>query len=104
MSEEKFSNREITAMCHSISERLDMHMKLSSDANDEIIELQKYTNGKVGELVKWRERVNGGAAVAGVFMSIIVIPILGWSVWSLVHLPQMIQKAVQEALVVYEIP
>lgn len=63
-----------------------------------------YTNGKVGELIKWRERMNGGAAVAGVFMSVIVIPILAWSVYSLVKLPETIRESVQEALVIYETP
>ena len=86
-----------------LSEHTDVHNEIVGMVGKSNTKLD-YTNGKVGELIKWRERMNGGSAVAGIFMSIIVIPILGWSVWTLIHLPIMIQEAVQDALVVYEIP
>ena len=81
----------------------DVHKNIMDTVSSSNTKLD-YTNGKVGELIKWRERMNGGAAVAGVFMTIIVIPILSWSVYSLVKLPETIRGSVQESLVIYETP
>lgn len=98
---------EMVGGIHDIKNTLESHTGVHNNIMDAVGKSNNkldYTNGKVGELIKWRERINGGMAVAGVFMSIIVIPILAWSVYSLVRLPQTIQESIQEALVVYEIP
>lgn len=61
------------------------------------------TNGSVADINRWRERMNGGAAVAGVFMTFIVIPILAWAIFVLVHITDTIHNSVQEALQAYDI-
>lgn len=68
------------------------------------IELQTTkTNGSVADLNRWRERMNGGAMVAGVFMTIVVMPILCWAIYVLVNLPHTIDDSVQKALQAYDI-
>lgn len=86
-----------------LSEHTDVHNDIAimvEGCNEKL----NYTNGKVGELIKWRERINGGSIVSGIFMSVIVIPILGWCVYSLITLPERINQVVKDALVIYEIP
>lgn len=105
--ENPFTNREITAMFETIKGLLEAHTLVHNDIVTAVGEVDTkvgYTNGKVGELIKWRERINGGAIVAGAFMTVIVIPILGWCVYSLVKLPETIHNSVEEALSVYEVP
>lgn len=68
-------------------------------------------NGKVAaheatnnEFSKWRERVNGGMLASGVFMTVIVIPILLWAVWSLVNFKDSMRAEIKDALSIYEVP
>ncbi len=61
------------------------------------------TNGSVADLNRWRERINGGAMVAGVVMTIIVMPILVYAIITLVNLPTSIDTAVNKALSAYDI-
>lgn len=68
------------------------------------IEIQTtMTNGKVTDINRWRERINGGAIVAGVFMTLIVMPILGWSIFVLVNIKETIHLSVDQALSVYNV-
>lgn len=95
---------ELSGRISNIQETLAEHTNVHTKTLAEV----KYTNGKVGEVMKWRERVNGGALVAGIFMSVVVMPILAWSVYTLVRLPETVrnatQQAVQDALIIYETP
>lgn len=68
------------------------------------IELQTTkTNGSVADLNRWRERMNGGATVAGIFMTFIVIPILAWAIFVLVHINTTINDSIQQALQAYDL-
>lgn len=68
------------------------------------IEIQTtLTNGKVGDINRWRERINGGAVVAGVFMTLIVMPILAWAIFVLVNINTTIHHSIDEALSAYNI-
>ena len=104
MKDEEYTNREISSMFKNIEEKLDMHIDSSQKMHGEILGEVKYTNGKVGELVKWRERVNGGAIVCSIFFSVIVIPVTSWLIYSFIHIPETIKESVQEAVKVYEVP
>lgn len=87
-----YSNREIREKWHDI-------------ANDlaAILAQTTKTNGSVADLNRWRERVNGGAIVAGVFTTVIVIPILAWSLYVLVNIQQTVHESVDQALSAYNI-
>lgn len=87
-----YSNREIREKWHDIAD----------DLQTIIIQTTK-TNGSVADLNRWRERMNGGAIVAGVFMTVIVIPILAWSLYVLVNINQTVHESVDAALSAYNI-
>lgn len=87
-----YSNREIREKWHDITNDL-----------QNILTQTTKTNGSVADINKWRERMNGGATVAGIFMSIVVLPILGWALYVLVNLPNTVHEAVDQALSVYDI-
>lgn len=76
---------------------MEMFADVKKDLTD-IKEQTKKTNGSVADINKWRERVNGGSIVAGIFMTVIVIPILGWALFVLVNLPTTVHQAVDDAL------
>ncbi len=61
------------------------------------------TNGAVADLNKWRERVNGGAIVAGVFMTVAILPILSWALYILLNINSIINQSVAQALSAYQI-
>lgn len=87
-----YSNREIREKWHDIVNRL------------QNIELQTTkTNGSIADINKWRERMNGGAVVAGVFMTTVVVPILAWSLYTLINIDKSVHSAVNEALSAYNI-
>lgn len=41
-------------------------------------------NHRMTKMEKWRERVQAAAITAGVFMGVVIVPILGWGLWLLV--------------------
>ena len=61
------------------------------------------TNGRVTTLEKWRYTILGGMAVS----TMVVIPILGWSLYTLVNLQDKVNiathTAVAQALSAYEV-
>lgn len=114
MPEAPYQNREIKELFKAADDRADaLHDKLmermgvfegnTTDSLDRIETAVNLTNGKVADINRWRERANGGAIVAGVFMTIIVMPILIWSVWVLVNINSIIHKSVDETLSAYNI-
>jgi len=114
MSEEPYKNREIKELFGAADERADaFHEKLmermgvfeenTTSSLDRIEEQTKKTNGAVADINKWRERVNGMGIASGVFMTIIVIPILGWSLYILVNINNTVHQSVDQALSAYNI-
>lgn len=87
-----YSNREIRERWNDISGTLD-EIKIQTTK----------TNGTVADVNKWRERINGGAIVAGVFMTVIVVPILAWSLYVLININATVHDAVDQALSAYTI-
>lgn len=61
------------------------------------------TNGSVADLNRWRERVNGGMTVAGIAATIIVVPILGWAIYTLVNIKDTIHNSIVDTLQAYDI-
>lgn len=86
--DEPYTNREIDSKYQDITDAL---IRIETQTTK--------TNGHVADINKWRERMNGGAVVAGVFMTFVVMPILAWSLIVLVNLPNTINNGIQEALV-----
>lgn len=99
MPESDFTNREINAMFAGVMNKLDDH----SVVHDKILSAVNTTNGKVADIQRWREQVNGGAKVAAFFMAMIVMPILGWSIFVLSQRENKIHDSIDEALSAYEI-
>lgn len=52
-----------------------------------------YTNGKVGELVKWRERATGAGWAFGVFATLVIVPLAGWLLYNQSQEPDRMQAA-----------
>lgn len=75
---------------------------MASDLSEIKVQTIK-TNGAIAEVNRWRERINGGALVAGMFMTFIVMPILAWAIIALVNLPTNVQDSVNKALSAYKI-
>ena len=92
MPEEPYKNRELDERFGGLDEKLDLILRQTTK-----------TNGSVANINRWRERVNGGSMVAGVFMTIVVVPILSWAIYVLVNITSVIHQSVDEALSAYEI-
>lgn len=92
MDDAPYTNREIREKWHDIANDLGA-----------ILTQTTKTNGSIAEINRWRERVNGGAMVASIFMGAIVMPILAWSIYTLVHINGIINSAVHDALQAYNI-
>lgn len=92
MDEQDFTNREIQAMFAEIK-----------DGNSRIETQTKATNGKVADIQKWREQVNGGAKVAAFFSAVLIVPILGWALYTVSTVDERVRSSVNDALSAYEI-
>lgn len=92
LSDKPYTNREIREKWHDIANDL-----------QEIKSQTRLTNGYVADIKRWRERMNGGAIVAGFFMTVIVIPILAWAIYVLVNIQETIHRSVNDALTVYDL-
>ncbi len=109
-----FTNREIKEMLDSTEKRSDaFHTKLMERMDDfedstnktlgRIEDQTLRTNGSIAEINKWRERANGMGIASGVFMAMIVLPILIWSVSVLVNIRETVHDSVDEALSAYDV-
>lgn len=88
MTEDPFSNREITEMFKDITNGLTR------------VEAQTTkTNGRVNDMEKWRAFMTGAMAV----LTTLVVPILAWSIYTLVNIQHTIHQTVDEALSAYNI-
>jgi hypothetical protein len=93
--EANFSNREIKAMFGRIEESLRSH----DNVHNAILSQTTATNGKVANIQKWRERMNGGIIVAA-FVIPTFFGVLGWMAYQIT----IFDEKIQEALSVYERP
>ena len=87
-----YTNREIREKWHDIANDLQA-----------ILAQTTKTNGSVADINRWRERVNGIILASGVFMTIIVIPILAWALYVLINIDQTVHQSVDAALSAYNI-
>lgn len=104
--EPSFSNREITAMFETITQKLDFHSSSINTKLDEhnvvhgeILRETRATNGKVASIQRWREQMNGAIKVLA-FIIPTIFALLGWMSYEIIH----IDDRIQEALSIYEIP
>jgi cellobiose-specific phosphotransferase system component IIC len=88
MSEEPYKNREINEMFEDVQSTL-----------GRIEEQTKKTNGRVTELEKWKYASMGATGI----LSVIVVPILAWALYTLVNINHDIHQAIDEALQAYSI-
>lgn len=106
MPEQDFTNREIKSMVDGIMDKLAEHGKKHEEILTTVQEVRteaRSTNGKVAEVNKWREQVNGGAKVAAFFFAVLVVPILGWAIFVLSTIEAKIHQSIDEALQAYNI-
>ena len=83
MSNEPFSNREIKEMFSDMCSKLD---RIEAQTNR--------TNGRVSSLEIWRGGMVGGMAV----LSVIVVPLLGWALYTLSSFDGKVEASTQSAL------
>lgn len=99
MEESDFTNREIQEMFKDVDGRFDRQdVQLGK-----ILDQTKATNGSVADINRWRERANGAFWAAGVFMATVILPIIGFVMYSIIHLDDSIQSAVDHSLSAYDI-
>lgn len=69
------------------------------DTHVQILTQVKTTNGRVTSLERWMDRTIGGMAV----LTFLIVPILGWALYRLANLDQLIHSSVDDALSAYEV-
>lgn len=92
LSDKPYTNREIREKWHD-----------QANITQNILLQTTKTNGSVADINRWRERVNGMAIAAGIFMTLIVVPILAWAIYVLVNIQQTIHVSVDDALSAYNV-
>ena len=86
-----------------IHRNLTTFIEANNAGHDSILKQVTYTNGKVGELVKWRERLKGSWLTIGVFATILsfVIPLLiNWA-YSQKNINDEVNKMVEKKMSEY---
>ncbi len=110
MNEEPYKNREIDAMAKSLNGAIDELKKDLTGQNDAaraetlagfeaVNKRQDVANGRTTKLEKWQYTTLGGVSV----LSIIVVPLLGWALYTLTDIQSQIHQAVDQALSAYNI-
>lgn len=88
MNDKPYENREIDNMFGEIKETL-----------VRIEEQTKKTNGRVTQLERWKYMSMGATAI----LTTLIVPILGWALFTLVNINETVHTAVDEALSAYQI-
>lgn len=96
---EKYSDGLLDEKFSRMDERFDEQNVVLSRIEDQT----KKTNGSIAAINRWRERLNGGMYVAGVFIVMIVLPILTFALITLINIDSKVSQAVQSALSGYNI-
>lgn len=60
---------------------------------DDILKHAEYTNGKIAELSKWRERVIGMSQIG----MIVVVPLMGWALYMVANMDKTIRTVAAQA-------
>lgn len=89
MEEEPYQNREIDNMFNEIRDTL-----------GRVEEQTKRTNGRVTSLERWKYSLGGAMAV----LTALVVPILGWALYTLVTINTVVHQAVDDAISAYHLP
>ena len=89
--EEKYLNREI-------DDKLKNLLKNMEKGFTEVKKRLDYTNGKVAKNSEWRVYSMGALSI----ITLVVVPILTWAVYTLVNIDSHIDKALQAYNIDYE--
>jgi len=79
----------------SLDEKLDEH----TEVHTKILAQTTATNGKIADIQKWRERMNGAVSVM-IFIVPTILAFIGWMAYQITHFDDQIQQA----LSIYEVP
>ena len=71
------------------------HEEIKNLIKEEVIKRLDYTNGKVGELVRWREFLNGASWVGGGVFVVIILPLIIWALIEVKNIDSKIQTALE---------
>jgi hypothetical protein len=88
MSEEPFKNREIIEMFNDVKQKLD----------DIVIQTTKH-NGRMTTVERNQAYAAGGISV----LTLIVIPMLAWAMWTLANISDIVHNSVDQAVSAYHI-
>lgn len=84
-------NNTITGLDEKLDEHTVVHTKILAQTTA--------TNGKIADIQKWRERMNGAVSVM-IFVVPTILAFIGWMAYQITRFDDQIQ----EALSVYEVP
>lgn len=88
MDDKPYENREIDTMFDEIKQTL-----------TRIEDQTKKTNGRVTMLEQWKYMGMGATGI----LTLLIVPILGWALFTLVNINETVHSAVDEALSAYSI-
>lgn len=95
--EKPYSKRELDVFFKTIGEQIVEAKEDLKAQLDRIEEQTIKTNGSVRSLKEWRAWITGGGAV----VSLIVIPLFCWMLYTLSNIDNLIRASVQTALIPY---
>lgn len=75
-----------------------------SDTSESLGRIEKkvdFTNGKVADLIKWKERATGAGWAFGTCVLLIVLPLAGWLLYNQAKEPDRVNRAAKDAVVDY---